>query len=198
MTQPNTDPEKKFTQADLDRVVADRLTRERAKFADYDELKQAAQAAAGSKSQLDKMQEQLDKMAKRAEKAEGEALRSSVAAELGLSPRQARRLSGTTREELLADGRELLDDLGVKPGAKGDGNNDGANGGDGGSEGAADGDGKGDGGKAGTGSADGNAQQQTAPRGKPKEDLKSGAPMSTPGKEETDPLKLAAAVQRRF
>ena len=29
-----------FTQADIDRIVADRLTRERQKFADYDDLKE--------------------------------------------------------------------------------------------------------------------------------------------------------------
>ena len=32
-----------FTQADLDRIVGERLTRERAKFADYDEAKKAAE-----------------------------------------------------------------------------------------------------------------------------------------------------------
>jgi len=31
----------KFTQADIDRIIADRLTRERQKFADYDDLKKA-------------------------------------------------------------------------------------------------------------------------------------------------------------
>lgn len=36
-------PEKSFTQADLDRVVADRLKREREKFGDYDDLKEKAE-----------------------------------------------------------------------------------------------------------------------------------------------------------
>lgn len=37
--------EKTFTQADLDQIVKDRITRERAKFADYDDLKKKAAAA---------------------------------------------------------------------------------------------------------------------------------------------------------
>ncbi|MDD3566307.1 MAG: hypothetical protein PHN90_11630, partial [Methanothrix sp.] len=34
-----TDDEKKFTQADVDRIVQERVNREKAKFADYDEIK---------------------------------------------------------------------------------------------------------------------------------------------------------------
>lgn len=192
MTQPSTtptEPEKKFTQADLDRVVADRLTRERAKYADYDELKTQAQAAAGSKSQLDKIQDELTKANERAAKAEREAIRSSVAQELELTPRQARKLEGNNREEMLADGREILEDFGIKKaGSK------------------ADDDAAGEGGNAQTGSGDGGSTGQTAeqepqrraPRGRPTESLKSGAAMSEPKTEETDPLKLAAGVARRF
>lgn len=40
-----TEPPKTFTQADIDRAVTERLTRERAKFADYDDLKKRAAAA---------------------------------------------------------------------------------------------------------------------------------------------------------
>src|SRR5215469_6480601 len=118
MTQPSTtptEPEKKFTQADLDRVVADRLTRERAKFADYDDLKQQAASAAGSKSQLDKIEEALRKSDERAVRAEQATMRMSVANELGLSEARARRLTGTTREELLADGRQMIEDFGLTP-----------------------------------------------------------------------------------
>lgn len=42
--QSNTPSAPTFTQADLDRVVADRLSREKAKYADYDALKQRAEA----------------------------------------------------------------------------------------------------------------------------------------------------------
>jgi hypothetical protein len=37
--------DRKFTQADLDRIVADRVSRERSKFADYGDLKKKAAAA---------------------------------------------------------------------------------------------------------------------------------------------------------
>jgi hypothetical protein len=192
MTNPTpTEPEKKFTQADLDRVVADRLARERTKYADYDELKQQAQAAAGSKSQLDKIQDQLDKAEKRAEKAEGLALRSSVAAELGLSEARARRLTGATRDELLADGRQMIEDFGLKP--KGGAESD-ADGDDDGKrqdgEGAGNDDGKQQDGKD-------DAPAQRAPRTRPRE-LRSGAAMSEPQTEEMDPRKLAESVGRRF
>lgn len=194
MTSPTpAEPEKKFTQADIDRVVADRLTRERTKFADYDDLKAQAAAAAGSKSQLDKIQEQLNKSEERANRAEREALRSSVAQELGLTARQARKLDGATRDEMLADGREMAEDFGIKaPGSKDDGTNDGAAGGEDGKSST----GNGDGGS--TGQSDGGSQERQAPRGRPKESLRSGAPIGEPKTEETDPLKLAAGVPRRF
>lgn len=41
----DTKSEKTFTQADLDRVVADRIAREKAKYADYGDLKRKAAAA---------------------------------------------------------------------------------------------------------------------------------------------------------
>ena len=37
--EQNTEPEKTFTQAELDAIVGDRLKRERAKYADYSDLK---------------------------------------------------------------------------------------------------------------------------------------------------------------
>lgn len=44
-TTSTTDSGKTFTQADLDRVVADRVARERAKYSDYGDLKKKAAAA---------------------------------------------------------------------------------------------------------------------------------------------------------
>lgn len=38
----NTPPASTFTQADVDRIVADRLTREKAKYSDYEQLKERA------------------------------------------------------------------------------------------------------------------------------------------------------------
>lgn len=75
--------EQTFTQADVDRIVADRLKREReavkTKYADYDALK----AKAGQSATLE---ERMAAMEKRAMDAEATALRSTVAAEFGITP----------------------------------------------------------------------------------------------------------------
>lgn len=56
---------KTFTQEQLDAILADRLTRERQKFADYDELKSAAakwqEAQDAQKSEADKLKDDLAK-----------------------------------------------------------------------------------------------------------------------------------------
>ena len=62
--------DKSFTQADLDRIVADRLAREKAKFGDYEDLKRkAAEFDKGQQAQLSE-QEKL-KAELEAEKAKG-------------------------------------------------------------------------------------------------------------------------------
>ncbi len=73
--------EQTFTQADLDRVVTERLTREREKFKDYDDLKAKAEGAKTVEQKL------ADLEAKHAE-AEARALRSAVAAEYGISTKK--------------------------------------------------------------------------------------------------------------
>lgn len=51
-TSSGTKTEKTFTQADLDRIVADRVSREKARFADYGELKKKAAAAMTDQERL--------------------------------------------------------------------------------------------------------------------------------------------------
>lgn len=100
------------SQDDLDRIVQQRLARERAKFADYDDLKTKA-------SELDKLQEgqktELQKASDRATTSEAKtteaelrALRLEVAMDKGLTAVQAKRLVGKTKEELEADADELI------------------------------------------------------------------------------------------
>lgn len=59
--EPKPDEPRPMTQADIDRIVQDRLARERAKFADYDDLKEKAskfdELDAASKTELDKARE---------------------------------------------------------------------------------------------------------------------------------------------
>jgi hypothetical protein len=109
--QPSTEEPKpeSFTQSDVDRIVADRLKREReatkAKFGDYEDLKAKA---AGAKTVKDRVAE-LERLTT---EAEARALRAEVANAKGLTPGQAKRLVGSNREELEADAEELLKDIG--------------------------------------------------------------------------------------
>jgi hypothetical protein len=104
-------PEQTFTQADVDRIVADRLKRERettkTKYADYDELR----VSAGEKATLEQRVAQIEQQAK---DSEARAMRAEVANAKGLTPSQAKRLVGGTREELESDADELLADIGAQ------------------------------------------------------------------------------------
>ena len=108
---PDPTPDQTFTQADVDRIVADRLKREReatkAKYADYDDLK----AKAGNAVTLEERVAEIEKQAKA---SEDRALRAEIANAKGLTASQAKRLIGSTREELEADADELLKDIGER------------------------------------------------------------------------------------
>lgn len=96
--------EQTFTQADVDRIVKERVTREKAKYADYDDLKTKAAGAQTLEDRVAGLESTATAAARRAEVAE-------VANEKGLTPNQAKRLVGNTRDELLADADELLKDI---------------------------------------------------------------------------------------
>ncbi len=116
VTEPKADDWKApATQDELNHIIEGRLARERAKFSDYE-------AVAAKAAEFDKAQEasktEVQKAADRAEKAEqelatvrSEADRNAVALAKGLTPTQAKRLVGSTREELEVDADELLKDL---------------------------------------------------------------------------------------
>lgn len=61
------------------------------------------------KSEIEKANDAASTEKRRADEAEMKLLRMEVAIEKGLSPAQAKRLVGTTREELEADANELLE-----------------------------------------------------------------------------------------
>jgi len=63
------------------------------------------------KTEAQKLADAKTESDKRAETAEAKALRLEVAFEKGLTPKQAKRLTGSTREELEADADELLEDF---------------------------------------------------------------------------------------
>lgn len=99
--------EQTLTQAEVDKIVKERVARERAKYADYDDLK----AKAGQSVTLEERVAQIERQAK---DSEARAMRAEVANAKGLTPNQAKRLVGGTREELEADADELLKDIGAQ------------------------------------------------------------------------------------
>lgn len=76
--------------------------------ANYAELEKLKTASDSSKSEVDKLAERLAAAEKRLAEADARAMRAEVAAVKGLTEAQARRLQGSTREELEADADELL------------------------------------------------------------------------------------------
>lgn len=90
-----------FTQADIDKTVRDRLAREKAKYADYDDLKAKAE---GAKTVEQKLSELEQKYAD----AEARALRSDIAAKHGISPEDRDLfLTGTDADSLTAQAKRL-------------------------------------------------------------------------------------------
>lgn len=77
------------TQADLDRIIADRIARERAKYADYDDLKAKAakydEAVEAQKSEAQKAIERAEAAEAALAAKEAEALRLTVAAKHGIT-----------------------------------------------------------------------------------------------------------------
>ena len=165
--------EKTFTQADVERIIADRLKREREKYADYDDLKAKAAEADTSKSDLQKLTDRVTAAEKRAADAEAKQLRAEVAQAKGLTAAQAKRLTGSSKEELEADADDLLAAFGGKkdaPKPEGEGGKDG-------------------------GEDDKGTDAGSAIFGRPKERLTSGAaPDSEPEKSGDE---LAAEVLKR-
>lgn len=104
-----------FTQADVDAAVEKIAAKIRAeerrkvseKFADYDDLK----VKAGEKATLE---ERVAEIERQARESEARAMRAEIANAKGLTPSQAKRLVGSTREELEADADELLADIGAQ------------------------------------------------------------------------------------
>lgn len=122
---PSTDPpgsqdaSRTFTQADLDRIVADRIKRERDKYADYNDLKQSAQRLSeledAQKTEAQRLTEarEAEQAARtaaeeRAQQAELNLLKREVADQVGLPASLAARIQGGTAEELKADAEALL------------------------------------------------------------------------------------------
>lgn len=95
--------ESTFTQADVDRIVKERLERERKRFADYDDLKAKA-------SEKVTAEERLADLEKRYADAETRATRANIASEYGISAEDRDLfLTGQDEETLTAQAKRLAD-----------------------------------------------------------------------------------------
>ena len=96
-----------FTQADVDRIVADRLKREReavrAKYADYDDLKKKAEGAKTAEERMAELEKEIAA-------TKHEALKRRVQAAHGISDEDADLfLTGADEESLTAQAKRLAD-----------------------------------------------------------------------------------------
>lgn len=91
-----------FTQDEVNAIVADRLTRERAKYADYDDLKGKAGRADEADSRATALQQQLDAMKADNDRRE---MKQRVSAATGVP---AALLTGDTEEACTAQAQEIL------------------------------------------------------------------------------------------
>lgn len=112
-TAPDNAGERTFTQAELNEIIQDRLGKERAKYADYDELRAKAKkyddAEESGKTELQKatdkakaLQAKLDAMTKEAEVSK---VRAKVAADTGVP---VSLLTGSTEEECAVQANNIL------------------------------------------------------------------------------------------
>jgi hypothetical protein len=185
-----------FTRAQMAKMVnaqvREKVAAALAEYGDLDELRTRAAEADKQKSQLDRIEQQLADTQKRAEKAERDGLVRRVADDLGISMRLAGKLSGKTYEELLADGKDTMDDLGLKPKAK-NGTKATSTDGD-----ATDGDGE-DGAQETQAEDETQAtsrQTATTRTARPRETLRSGAARTPTAPEVTNPMELVKNIPR--
>lgn len=120
-----------FKQEDVDRIVTERLAREREKYAGYDELKDKAskydELEASKQSTEERLTKKLTGTEKELETTRHENLRLRVGAAKKLPEEFIDRLRGTTKEEMEEDADRLLALL--KPGTPNGSADQGARGG---------------------------------------------------------------------
>lgn len=114
-TETTESPKPEFqpitSQEQLNALLGDRLARERAKYADYEDLKAKAtkfdEAEAANKSELEKATEANAELRRELDALKLTQLKHDVAAAHGLTAAAAKHLIGTNRDELEASAEEL-------------------------------------------------------------------------------------------
>lgn len=113
--QDGKDDGKTFTQADVDKLIADRIARERKKFVGFDDLKKKA-------AELDKIQDaqksEVEKLNERNTALEVEnqgfrvgEIRRTAADEAGLPAKYAKYITAVDADEALGQAKELAEGL---------------------------------------------------------------------------------------
>jgi regulator of protease activity HflC (stomatin/prohibitin superfamily) len=105
-------PDQSFTQADVDRIVADRLKRERDKVGDVKVLRAAADELAtikeAQKSDAQKVSDRLAEAEKATAEAKSEALRYRIASKFAIGDEDAALFLTGTDEDVLTKQAERL------------------------------------------------------------------------------------------
>jgi hypothetical protein len=118
--------EGKLTQAEVDAIVADRLARERKKYADYSDLKKASEELAElKKSQMTEVEKLKAELAEKDALLQSkdqelsslklERVKAAKLAEAGVAAEWIDSVSGTTEEEVAASVTKLAARLKVEP-----------------------------------------------------------------------------------
>ena len=126
------------------------------------------------KSEVEKLRKENAQLKSDLAASASKADRLEVALAKGLTAAQAKRLVGSTREELESDADEILETFGGKPSGKDDG----------------------DGGDGGKSKGEGDPPRNGPPSQQPKPALRGGSDPTNQETEETDPRKLAALIPR--
>lgn len=111
--QEAEDKGKTLTQAEVDKIVAERVARERKKFADYDDLKKAAaklrQIEDAQKSELEKAQERETALQVELQKYRVAEIRRAAASAAGLDSELAEFITAVDEEEAKAQAEKLAE-----------------------------------------------------------------------------------------
>ncbi len=99
--QEQQQTESTFTQADVDRIVKERVQRERAKYADYDDLKKKAGEATTAEERIASLEQEV-------KRTQREALRRRVQAAHGISDEDADLFLTADDEDTLTKQAERL------------------------------------------------------------------------------------------
>jgi septal ring factor EnvC (AmiA/AmiB activator) len=113
--QEAEDKGKTLTQAEVDKIVADRVARERKKFADYDDLKKKAaklqQIEDGQKTEAQKLNDQLAAQSVELQELRVEKIRRAAASAAGLDPDLAEFITAADEGEATEQARKLAERL---------------------------------------------------------------------------------------